>query len=166
METAEKEQVLSVNPVVLKRTSKQASVPRCQRQLLNASAEPIARLKTFRSIKDGGLSLVLIRILEFMVPCLGYELVLGIGWKKLDVWDIWPGSGTMNMRKTEMVFNHNHQITTRTNQSMSNYLDQLREQVTLKHMGVKEQKKQQPSALFGLPSIYDYITPNTKDSKE
>ena len=60
----------------------------------------------------------------------------------------------------------NHQITTRTNQSMSNYLDQLREQVTLKHMGVKDQKKQQPSALFGLPSIYDYITPNTKDSKE
>lgn len=110
--------------------------------------------------------MVLIRILEFMVPCLGYELVLGIGWKKLDVWDIWPGSGTMNMRKTEKVFNHNHQITTRTNQSMSNYLDQLREQVTLKHMGVKEQKKQQPSALFGLPSIYDYITPNTKDSKE
>ena len=46
------------------------------------------------------------------------------------------------------------------------YLDQLREQVTLKHMGVKEQKKQQPSTLFGLPSIYDYITPNTKDSKE
>ena len=54
-----------------------------------------------------------------------------------------------------------------TDHKVSNaYLDQLREQVTLKHMGVKEQKKQQPSALLGLPSIYDYITPNTKDLKE
>ena len=110
--------------------------------------------------------MVLIRILEFMVPCLGYELVLGIGWKKLDVWDIWPGSGTMNMRKTEKVFNHNHQITIRTNLSMSNYLDQLREQARLKQLGVKEPKKQQQSGLYGLPSLYDYINRNTEDTKK
>ena len=45
---------------------------------------------------------------------------------------------------------------------MSNYLDQLREKVRLKQMGVKEPKKQ-PS---GLPSIYDHINTNTEDSKK
>ena len=98
-----------------------------------------------------------------MVPCLGYELVLGIGWKKLDVEAGWPGFGTMNMRKTEKVFNHNHQITTRTNQSMSNYLDQLREQVRLKQLGVKEPKKQQQS---GLLSLLDLIDTNPKDANK
>ena len=44
----------------------------------------------------------------------------------------------------------------------NNYLDQLREQVRLKQLGIKEQKKQ-PS---GLPSIYDHIKTNTKDSKK
>ena len=45
---------------------------------------------------------------------------------------------------------------------MSNYLDQLREKVRLKQMGVKEPKKQ-PS---GLPSLIDLLDTNTKDSKE
>ena len=49
---------------------------------------------------------------------------------------------------------------------MSIYLDQLREQVRLKQMGVKEQKKRQPSDLYGLPSIYDHINTNAKDAKE
>ena len=49
---------------------------------------------------------------------------------------------------------------------MSNYLDQLREQVRLKQLGVKEQEKQQQSGLYGLPSLYDYIKPNTKDAKK
>ena len=52
------------------------------------------------------------------------------------------------------------------NLSMSNYLDQLREQVRLKQLGVKEQKKPQQSGLYGLPSVYDYINTDTKDSKE
>jgi len=46
------------------------------------------------------------------------------------------------------------------------YLDQLHEQVRLKQLGVKEQKKQQQSGLYGLPSLYDYIKPNTKDAKK
>ena len=45
---------------------------------------------------------------------------------------------------------------------MSNYLDQLREQVMLKRLGVKEQIKR-PS---GLPSLLDLIDTNTKDSKK
>ena len=43
------------------------------------------------------------------------------------------------------------------------YLDQLREQVTLKHMGVEAQKKQQSS---GLRSLLDLIDTNTKDAKK
>ena len=61
------------------------------------------------------------------------------------------------------MFNHNHQITIKTNLSMSNYLDQLLEQVMLKQQGVKEAKKQKQSGLYGLPSIYDHIDINTKD---
>ena len=45
---------------------------------------------------------------------------------------------------------------------MQTYLDQLREQLRLKLLGVKEQKKQ-PS---GLPSLLDIIDTNTKDSKQ
>ena len=45
---------------------------------------------------------------------------------------------------------------------MQTYLDQLREQVRLKRLGVKEQTKR-PS---GLPSIYDHIDTNPKDSKK
>ena len=110
--------------------------------------------------------MVLIRILEFMAPCLGYELVLGIGWKKHGEWVGWRGPGMTNTKKTEKVFNHNHQITIRTNLSMSNYLDQLREQARLKQLGVKEPKKQQQSGLYGLPSLYDYINRNTEDTKK
>ena len=58
----------------------------------------------------------------------------------------------------------NYQLIIKTNLSMSNYLDQLREQVRLKQLGIKEPKKQQQSGLYGLPSLYDYIKPNTKDS--
>ena len=72
----------------------------------------------------------------------------------------------MNMRKTEKVFNHNYQLTIKTNLSMSNYLDQLREQVRLKQLGVKEPKKQKQSGLYGLPSIYDHIDTNTKDKSK
>ena len=97
-----------------------------------------------------------------MDRCHGYELVLGTGWKRPDVWDEWLGPGMTNMSKTERVFNHNHQLTIKTNLSMSNYLDQLREQVRLKQLGVKEPQKQSS----GLPSIYDYIDTNTKDSKK
>ena len=46
------------------------------------------------------------------------------------------------------------------------YVSQLREQAKLKQLGVKEQKKQQQSGLVGLPSLYDYIKPNTKDAKK
>ena len=99
-----------------------------------------------------------------MDRCLGYEQVIGIVWRKLDVEAGWPGSGMTNMSKTERVFNHNYELTIKTNLSMSNYLDQLREQVRLKQLGVKEPKKQQQSGLYGLPSLYDYIKPNTKDS--
>jgi hypothetical protein len=48
----------------------------------------------------------------------------------------------------------------------NNYLDQLREQVRLMQLGIKEQKKRQPTDLYGLPSIYDHINTNTKDSKK
>ena len=97
-----------------------------------------------------------------MDRCHGYELVLGIGWRKHDVWVGWPGFGTMSMRKTVKVSNHNHPQIIKTNLSMSNYLDQLREQVRLKRLGVKEQIKR-PS---GLPSLLDLIDTNTKDSKK
>ena len=45
---------------------------------------------------------------------------------------------------------------------MQTYLEQLCEEVRLKHLGLKGQNKQ-PS---GLPSIYDHINTNTKDSKK
>ena len=35
-------------------------------------------------------------------------------------------------------FNHNHHLNTKTNQSMSYYLDQLREEVRLKILGLNE----------------------------
>lgn len=54
----------------------------------------------------------------------------------------------------------------KTNLSMSNYLDQLREQVRLKQLGLKEQKQQQPPGLPGLSSVYDYININIKGSKK
>jgi len=60
----------------------------------------------------------------------------------------------------------NYQLIIKTNLSMSNYLDQLREQVRLKQLGIKEPKKQQQSGLYGLPSVYDYIKPNTKDKRK
>ena len=60
----------------------------------------------------------------------------------------------------------NYQLIIKTNLSMSNYLDQLREQVRLKQLGIKEPKKQQQSGLYGLPSLHDYIKPNTKDAKK
>ena len=97
-----------------------------------------------------------------MDRCHGYELVLGIGWKRPGVWVGWSGFGTMSMSKIEKVFNHNHPQIIKTNLSMSNYLDQLREQVRLKRLGVKEQIKR-PS---GLPSLLDLIDTNTKDSKK
>ena len=114
-------------------------------------------------LKAGGNNLVLRRILVSMDRCHGYEQVIGIAWRKHDVWGGWRGPGTMSTRKTAKVSNHNHQLTIKTNLSISNYLDQLREQVRLKHLGVKESKQQQQS---GLSYIYDYIKPNTKDSKE
>ena len=46
---------------------------------------------------------------------------------------------------------------------MQTYLDQLREQVRLKQLGLKEQKNQQQR---GLPSLLDLIDKNTKDSKK
>ena len=49
---------------------------------------------------------------------------------------------------------------------MSNYLDQLREEVRLKRLGVKEQNKQKQYGLIGLPSIYDHIDTNTKDTSK
>ena len=110
--------------------------------------------------------MVLRRILEFMDRCLGYEQVIGIAWRKLGVEAGWLGSGMTNTKKSAKVFNHNHQLTISTNISMSNYLDQLREQVRLKQLGVKEPKKQQSSGPYGLPSLYDYIKPNTKDAKK
>lgn len=68
-----------------------------------------------------------------------------------------------NTKETAKVFNHNHQLTNKTNLSMSNYLDQLRDQVRLKQLGVKEQKKQQSS---GLLSLLDLIDTNPKDAKK
>ena len=142
---------------------KQASVPSDQRQLLHASAWLAILRRIFRSNKVGGLSLVLIRTHMSTIQCNGYEPVLGIGWRRLVVWDGWLGPVMTNISKTEMVFNHNHQITIKTNLSMSNYLDQLREQVRLKILIFKEQKKlQQP----GLSSIYDHINTQTQDSKK
>ena len=47
---------------------------------------------------------------------------------------------------------------------MQTYLDQLREQVRLKQLGLKEQMNQQQQR--GLPSIYDHININQKDSKK
>lgn len=47
---------------------------------------------------------------------------------------------------------------------MQTYLDQLREQVRLKQLGLKEQNK--PQQQCGLPSIYDHINTNQKDSKK
>tara|TARA_B100002052_G_C15330882_1_gene354042 strand:- start:93 stop:251 length:159 start_codon:yes stop_codon:yes gene_type:complete len=43
------------------------------------------------------------------------------------------------------------------------YLDQLRQQVRLKQLGVKELKKQQQS---GLLSLLDLINTNPKDAKK
>lgn len=100
--------------------------------------------------------MILIRIHIFTDRCHGYELVLGIGWRKHDVWVGWPGFGTMSIRKTEKVFNHNYKQPKNNNLKMQTYLDQLPEQVRLKQLGLKEQKKQ-PS---GLPSIYDHIDTN------
>ena len=97
-----------------------------------------------------------------MDRCHDYELVLGNGWKRPGVWVGWPGFGTMSMSKIEKVFNHNYKQPKNNNLKMQIYLDQLREQVRLKQLGLKEQKKQ-PS---GLPLIYDYIDTNPKDSKK
>ena len=47
---------------------------------------------------------------------------------------------------------------------MQTYLDQLREQVRLKQLGLKEQNK--PQQQRGLPSLLDLIDKNTKDSKK
>ena len=69
-----------------------------------------------------------------------------------------------NIKKNAKAFNHNHQLTIKTNLSMSNYLDQLREQVRLKQLAVREQNQQRQSDRYGLPSVYDYIKLNTKDS--
>ena len=44
------------------------------------------------------------------------------------------------------------------------YVDQLREQVRLKQLGLKEQNK--PQQQRGLPSLLDLIDKNTKDSKK
>ena len=52
------------------------------------------------------------------------------------------------------------------NKVSNSYLDQLREQVRLKRLGVKEPKKQQQSGLVGLPSLYDYIDTNTMDKSK
>ena len=150
--------------MVPRRTSKQVSIPRGQRLQLNGPARRVNHLRTFQSIRVGGLSLVLIKIPEFMDRCHGYEQVIGIAWRKHDEWVGWRGPGMTNTKKNVKVFTHNHQLTIKTNLSMSNYLDQLREQVRLKQLGVKEPKKQQQSGLVGLPSLYDYIKPNTKDS--
>ena len=98
--------------------------------------------QNFRSIKDGGLSLVLIRTHTFMDRCNGYELVLDTGLRKPHVWDIWHGSGITNTKEAAKVFNHNHQRIIKRNLSMSNYLDKWREQVRLKQLGVKEPNKQ------------------------
>ena len=46
---------------------------------------------------------------------------------------------------------------------MQTYLEQLREEVRLKQLGLKEQKNQQQR---GQPSIYDHINTNAKDSKK
>ena len=126
------------------------------------SCKLVNLLRTYRLIKVGGKSLVLIRTHMFMVPCHGYEQVLDTGWRKRDVWDGWRGFGMTSTKKSGKVFNHNHQQIIKTNLSMSNYLDQLREQVRLKQLGVKEPQKQSS----GLPSIYDYIDTSTKDSKK
>ena len=98
-----------------------------------------------------------------MDRCHGYELVLGIGWKRLGVWVGWSGFGTMSMSKIEKVFNHNYKQPKNNNLKMQTYLDQLREQVRLKQLGLKEQKNQQQR---GLPSLLDLIDKNTKDSKK
>ena len=55
------------------------------------------------------------------------------------------------------------QATKTNNLKMQTYLDQLREQVRLKQLGLKEQKNQQQR---GLPSIYDHLKTNQKDSKK
>ena len=133
-----------------------------QRLQLNVPVRLANLYRTYLSIRFGGLSLVLRRILVSMDRCHGYELVLGIGWKRLDVWVGWPGSGMTSMSKIEKESSLNHQQIIKTNLSMSNYLDQLREQVRLKRLGVKEQIKR-PS---GLPSLLDLIDTNTKDSKK
>ena len=49
------------------------------------------------------------------------------------------------------------------NKISNSYLDQLREQVRLKQMGVEAQKKQQSS---GLLSLLDLIDINQKDTKK
>ena len=69
-------QLLSVNSMELLRTLKQALIPKGQRLQLNAPAKHVNHLRTYRSIKAGDLSLVLIRIHIFMVPCHVYEQVL------------------------------------------------------------------------------------------
>lgn len=67
-----------------------------------------------------------------------------------------------SMRKNGKVFNHNHKQPKNNKFKMQTYLNQLREQVRLKRMGVKEQTKR-PS---GLPSLLDVIDTNTKDTKK
>ena len=95
--------------------------------------------------------------------CYAYEQVIGIAWWKPEVEAGWLVSGMTNTRKTAKVFNHNHQLTIKTNLSMSNYLDQLREEVRLKRLGVKEPKKQKQS---GLLSLLDLIDTNPTDAKK
>ena len=68
-----------------------------------------------------------------------------------------------SIKQNAKAFNHKHQITTRMNLSMSNYLDQVREQVRHKQLGVKEPKKQKQS---GLLSLLDLIDTNPKDAKK
>ena len=102
-------QSLSASPVVLQRTSMQAWIPRGQRLLLHVPVRLANLLRTYRSIKVGGLSLVLRRTLVSMDLCHGYAQVIGIAWKKPDAWGGLPGFGTTSTRRTVKVFNHNHQ---------------------------------------------------------
>ena len=48
----------------------------------------------------------------------------------------------------------------------TNYPDQLRQQVRLKHLGVKELNQKQQSGIYAVPSVYDYIIWNTEDTKK
>jgi hypothetical protein len=53
-----------------------------------------------------------------------------------------------------------------TEKAKTNHLNKLREQVRLKHLGVKELNQKQQSGFYGLPSVYDYINTNTEETKK